>query len=96
MKKLVVALTVTTLALSGVVKASDAKTVARDGKDNGMIAGKAVAGAKADDACCDTKTASVTDAKAPCCCGGKMSVCSRTPSRGIAMSPKAAQLLAMR
>jgi hypothetical protein len=105
MKKLIIALTVSTFVLAG--------AFAGDSKDKGACCDKTTASAGAKGACCDkTKVSASADLKGACCdkdkttasaktagacCseGGDMkSACSKTPSKSVAMSPKAAAIAA--
>ena len=105
MKKVIIALAVSAFALTASLFAADTKTAATT-KDTGACCDKAKAGS----ACCDkTKTSASADTKGACCdkdkvaskeiagdacCGMAKSACSKTPSKGIAMSPRAAALAA--
>ena len=106
MKKLVIALTVSAFALASALYASDTTPAPAPVKDKAACCDKAAACCSKDKAaCCDKTTASdkskmaaCTDAKMACtdksksdCCGGAKRACSKTPSRRIAMSPKAAE-----
>src|SRR5579859_3740326 len=100
MKRLIVSILAFALAAS--LFAADTKTA----KDTGACCDKAKAGS----ACCDkTKASASADTKGACCdkdkvaskdktsgacCGEGKSACGKTPSKGIAMSPKAAALAA--
>jgi hypothetical protein len=66
MKKIIVCLTLSAVALIGALHAADTKPMAD--KDKGS--------------CCDKAKGS--------CCADK-SACSKTPSKGVAMSPKATE-----
>lgn len=81
MKKLIIALTVSTLALASSLYASDTKAAADKGGCCGDSKTTAYAGNK--------------NAKMACCSAGK-SACSKTLSKRIALSPKAAELLGAR
>jgi hypothetical protein len=101
MKKLIIALTVSTFVLAG--------AFAGDSKDKGACCDKAktTASAGAKGACCDkTKVSASADVKGACCdkdkttasakttgaCCGEKTACGKTPSKSVAMSPKAAAM----
>jgi hypothetical protein len=77
MKKLILALTVSTMALTGALYATDSAPT--QDKDKAP--------------CCDkAKTAvACTDAKMACCGADAKGKCCKMPSKGVAMSPKAAE-----
>lgn len=93
MKKVIIAVSAVLVAAS--LYATDTKTTA-DAKDKTPCSDKTKMSASADakGACCDKDKAASNEKASGGCCGEAKSACSKTPSRRIAMSPKAAAQVA--